>query len=94
MGKITKPAQAGTIESNDIMITVAPVEDGSGIIVELTSPVIKKYGKQICAVIEKTAKECGIQDALVNANDKGALDCTIEARVKTAIARACAREAM
>ncbi|MCE5285161.1 MAG: citrate lyase acyl carrier protein [Pelosinus sp.] len=93
MVKITKPAQAGTVESNDIMVTVAPAESGSGIVVELTSPVIKKYGKQICAVIEKTAKDCGIQDALVNANDKGALDCTIEARVKTAIARACAGEA-
>lgn len=94
MAMITKPAQAGTVESNDIMITVAPAASGSGIVVELTSPVIKKYGKQICAVIEKTAKECGIQDALVNANDKGALDCTIEARVKTAIARACSEEAM
>jgi citrate lyase subunit gamma (acyl carrier protein) len=94
MAKITKPAQAGTVESNDIMITVAPAENGSGITVELTSPVVKKYGKQICAVIEKTVKECGINDALVNANDKGALDCTIEARVKTAVARACSGEAM
>lgn len=37
---------AGTMESNDIMITVEPADNG-GIQVELTSNVYQQFGKQI-----------------------------------------------
>ena len=33
--------------------------------------------------------ECGVDGVRIVASDKGALDCTIRARVKTAILRAC-----
>lgn len=88
MTRLLKPAQAGTIESSDILIMLAPVEEGKGIQVELQSPTIQQYGEHIQNLIVKTIKEQGIQDALVHANEKGALDYTIEARVKTAIRRA------
>lgn len=88
MTELMKPAQAGTVESSDILITLAPADSGSGIIIELVSPTIQQYGEQIKRVIIKTLKEHGIENALVHANDKGALDCTIEARMRTAIARA------
>jgi len=90
MAKLNKPAQAGTVESSDILISVSPAQAGAGITIELTSPTLQQYGEQIRALILKTVQEMGIQDAVIYANEKGALDCTIEARVKTAIARAMA----
>jgi citrate lyase subunit gamma (acyl carrier protein) len=46
-----KPAQAGTLESNDIMITVAPGAKGSGVVLELESIVLAQYGQAIKATI-------------------------------------------
>jgi citrate lyase subunit gamma (acyl carrier protein) len=88
MGKLLQPGQAGTLESNDIVVTVAPATAEDGIVIELTSPVIKQYGKRIREVIAEALAEAGVQQAFVQANDKGALDCTIRARVQTAVARA------
>ncbi|MHC1758913.1 MAG: citrate lyase acyl carrier protein [Negativicutes bacterium] len=88
MAKLVRAAQAGTVESNDIMISVSPAESGSGCQVILVSPVLKQYGRQITAVIEAVVKEKGIEDILVHANDKGALDCTIKARLNVALQRA------
>ena len=92
MKKVSKPGQAGTLESSDIMITVGPSPEGTGIAIELVSPVIKQYGAQIKQAIQAELAILGIADAAVQANDKGALDCTIRARVKTAVQRAWAQE--
>ena len=86
--KLLKPAQAGTVESSDILIMLAPAEAGTGIQVELTSPTMQQYGAHIKQLIIDTLATHGIEDAAVYANEKGALDYTIEARVKTAIKRA------
>jgi len=88
--RLNQAGQAGTIESSDIMITVAPAATGSGLAIELTSPVMKKYGRQIRAVITATITAFGVEDAVVQANDKGALDCTIRARSEAAVSRAMA----
>lgn len=77
---------AGTMESNDIMITVEP-SDQDGVQVELTSSVYQQFGKQIIAVIRETAASYGVENALITAVDKGALDCTVRARVSTALMR-------
>ncbi|MDR3564571.1 MAG: citrate lyase acyl carrier protein [Negativicutes bacterium] len=92
MANILRPGQAGTVESSDVMITLAPAKPGSGLLLELTSPVAKQYGEQIQKVIIDTLTEKGIVDALIHANDKGALDCTIRARLLAAIARASSQE--
>ena len=93
MNVLSRPGQCGTMESNDIMVAVAPAEAGSGITINLVSPVIKQYGKQIEAVIKATLAELEVADALVQATDKGALDCTIRARVRVAAFRAMQKEA-
>jgi len=90
MTTITKTGQAGTLESSDILITVAPAAAGTGIQIELTSPVKKQYGEQIEAVIREVLAKAGVADATVNANDRGALDYAIRARAETALARALA----
>lgn len=88
MERLRRPAQAGTLESCDILVMVAPSAEGAGITIQLESPVKKQYGRRIREVIAECLTSAGIQDAVVNANDRGALDCTIRARMETAIVRA------
>lgn len=84
--EILKPAKAGTMESNDIYIMVMPNENG--IKLELESIVMKQFGEEIERVIIQTLKELDVKDAIVRAQDKGALNYTIKSRVETAVKRA------
>ncbi len=88
MGKIIHTAQAGTLESNDIMITIAPGEKDSGVVIDLDSIVLAQYGQAIRHVLESTVTEQGYTDIYVKAVDRGALDCTIRARMLAALGRA------
>ncbi|MDL2257914.1 citrate lyase acyl carrier protein [Eubacteriales bacterium OttesenSCG-928-K08] len=74
---------AGTMESGDILIELEATEQ-EGVHIDLDSTVSNQYGKQIKRVITETLKDCGIQNVYVKAVDKGALDCTIRARVTAA----------
>lgn len=85
--KITKVAKAGTLESNDILIMLIPNEDG-GVEVELESIVMKQFGDQIKKVIFEKAQELNLENVTIKAQDKGALDYTIKARLETAVNRA------
>ena len=89
--KIVKPAVAGTLESSDIQIRVEPA-DKPGIEVSLTSSVKQQFGKKIVQVIRETLEEVGVEDAYVEAVDKGALDCAVKARTAAAAYRAAERE--
>ena len=82
---INKPAKCGTLESNDIFIMLTPSENG--ISIELESVVEKQFGNHIKVVIEEKLKEMGITSVLVKAQDKGALDYTIRARIEGAVKR-------
>lgn len=82
---------AGTMESSDILVTVTK-STGQGINIDLDSSVQKEFGHQIYDVIRQTVMELGLQSVEVRAVDKGALDCTIRARVKAAVHRACKNE--
>jgi len=84
-----KNAVAGTLESGDIMIQIAP---GEGLQVDLQSSVAAQFGRQIKAVITGTLTGLGIDNAYVKATDKGALDCTIRARVTAAAVRATGKD--
>ena len=78
-------ASAGSVESNDILVMLSP---GDGQIdIELESVVEQQYGEDIKKVITDTLKELNVNDVKLIAKDKGALDFTIKARVKTAIKR-------
>ena len=83
--EIKKPAVAGTLESSDCMVTVEP---GQGKVeLELESAVLRQFGKQIRKVINETLNRLDVTDAKVTVVDKGALDCTIKARVECAVYR-------
>lgn len=82
-----KEAYAGTLESGDIMIQIAPREQ-EGLQIDLDSTVMYQFGKQIKQVITETLTGLGIHNAYIKATDKGALDCTIKARTTAAAVRA------
>lgn len=84
--ELSKTGISGTMESSDILITIEP-NKSEGIMIQLNSPVIKQFGKQIEKVIRDTLKEMDVDRAVVMAVDKGALDCVIRARVQTAVVR-------
>lgn len=82
---INKPSKCGTLESNDIFIMLLPKENG--IEIELESVVMKQFGKDIENIIIEKLNEMGITSVLVKAQDKGALDYTIKARIEGAVRR-------
>ena len=83
--KIKKPAVAGTLESSDCMVTVEP--GNGGIDFELESAVIKQYGNRIRQVVFETLERLDVENVKISVTDKGALDCTIKARVECAVFR-------
>lgn len=86
-----KDTFAGTLESGDILIQISPSEQ-EGVQIELNSTVAYQFGEQIKKVIAETLAEVGIDRAIVRATDKGALDCTIRARVTAAAVRATGKD--
>lgn len=83
--EIKRPAMAGTLESSDCQVTVEP---GDGQVeFELESAVMHQFGKQIRKVVMETLEHLDVKDVRITVVDKGALDCTIRARVEGAVYR-------
>lgn len=85
--KVKKNASSGTLESSDVMVSIFKNEEGLSI--DLESPVKKQFGSQITKVVKECCEKLNIDHALIKVVDRGALDCTIRARVETALYRAC-----
>ena len=84
---IEKNAVAGTLESSDAQVTVEPAENG--IELEISSSVMNQYGRQIKATVLETLDRLEVKNGRVTVIDKGALDCTLKARVECAVFRSC-----
>lgn len=84
--KIVREALAGTQESSDLMVKIAPADSELEIVIH--SEVMKQFGEQIRQVVEETLRTMGVQQGLVIVEDKGALDCVIRARLQSAVLRA------
>ena len=83
--EIKKAAMAGTLESSDAQVTEEP---GNGTIeLSIESSVIHQFGKQIRATVLETLGRLEVASARVTVVDKGALDCTLKARVECAVYR-------
>ena len=85
--EIKKVALAGTLESSDVQVTVEPSDKGVNL--SLESSVMNQYGQQIKDTVLETLDRLGVKNIKINVIDKGALDCTIKARVECAVLRAC-----
>ncbi len=84
--KILRNAAAGTLESNDALITVEP--SCEGIKIDVRSVVARQYGEKIREAVMDVLTELDVKNAVVGVNDRGALECTLKARTETAVFRA------
>ncbi len=82
---IQKAAIAGTLESSDAQVMVEPGTGNVELIIE--SSVIHQFGVQIRSIVLETLNRLEVTDAKVTVIDKGALDCTLKARVECAVFR-------
>ncbi len=87
---IEKAAVAGTLESSDVQVTVQP---GSALEIAIESTVLNQYGRQIRATVKETLDRLEVKGGKITIVDKGALDCTLKARVECAIFRSCGKSA-
>ena len=83
--EIKKPASAGTIESSDAYVEIAP--NKSGLEVQIESVVKQQFGEEIESAVRDVLSEKGVENAHIRVVDRGALECVIRARVETAILR-------
>ncbi|QXE90242.1 citrate lyase acyl carrier protein [Geomonas subterranea] len=83
--KIVKKAQAGTMQSSDLMVFLEPADT---LKVTIESTVLKQFGELIRAKVDEVLQKHGVEAAEVRITDRGALDYAIEARLETAIMRA------
>jgi citrate lyase subunit gamma (acyl carrier protein) len=84
--KIIKEAVAGTLESSDLLVKVAPGEPNR-LDIHVRSEVMRQFGAQIRAVVDATLARLGVTEGDIAIEDKGALDCAIRARLQTAVLR-------
>lgn len=89
--EILQNAVSGTTESSDIKVTIQPI-DSDEIQIELDSSVEKQFGAKIRQVITDTLKHLEVKGVKVTAVDKGALDCTVQARTVNAVYRAAKQD--
>lgn len=83
--KIERKAQAGTIQSSDLMVFVEPAD---ALTIEIDSTVKRQFEHLIRAKIEEVLGAHGVTAGRVRVNDRGALDYAIQARLETALQRA------
>lgn len=86
--KIAKESLAGTLESNDLLVKVSPA-GGEGLELVIHSEVSHQFGAQIEASVREVLTRLGVGAGTIVIEDKGALDCTIRARLEAAVLRGC-----
>lgn len=87
--EILHSATAGTLESSDVQVTVLPHTESLDITIE--SDVIHQYGNHIRSIVRNVLNTLEVTKGEVRVIDKGALDCTLEARLETALHRAAGK---
>ncbi len=87
--KILKLACAGTLESSDTYVELEPCEE---LDITIESVVEKQFGDRIEQTVKEVLAEHGVEYGKIRVIDRGALDCTIRARVETAVLRAGGEE--
>ena len=87
---ISKAAASGTLESSDARVVVEPSQNG--IELDVSSSVAQQFLRQIRKVILETLERLGVEDIRIQVEDRGALDCTLKARVECAVFRAAEYE--
>ncbi len=84
---LIRTGKAGTLESSDVMVTVRGNPDNK-IEIKLKSIVEKRFGRHIRDHIERVLQDMDVTSAIIDVDDRSALDCVIQARLETALYRA------
>ena len=85
---------AGSFDSCDALVVVTLPRPGGGasasggVSLHLESPSLAVCGERMRRVALETLRALDVNDADVAISDRGALDCTLAARVETAVRRA------
>jgi citrate lyase subunit gamma (acyl carrier protein) len=82
---IGRKAQAGTVQSSDLMVFVEPA---GALVIEIESTVKRQFEHLIREKIEEILRSHGVTAGKVRVSDRGALDYAIQARLETALLRA------
>jgi citrate lyase subunit gamma (acyl carrier protein) len=82
---IARKAQAGTMQSSDLTVSVEPAE---ALTVEVESTVKQQFEHLIRKVVDGVLAAHGVTAGRVRITDRGALDYAIQARLETALQRA------
>ncbi len=88
--QINHQAIAGTLESSDVLVEMIPHD--SELVIELQSPVEIQFGESIRHTVAEVLAEHGVKSGIVRLEDRGALDCTIRARLEACLLRASREE--
>ncbi len=83
--KVLTHAFAGTLESSDVFVEVRPSAETH---IEVESVVAAQFGQAIEQSVLEVMEQLGSGPAHITLKDRGALDCTLRARVETALRRA------
>ncbi len=88
--KVKRIAEAGSLESGDLLVVVAPSE---GVSIEVTSSVERQFGDRIRQIVSEVIQSMSVSGVSVKIQDRGALDYVIMARLITALRRSFEDEA-
>lgn len=83
--QIKREAVCGTLQSNDCLVRIEPAEV---LELNLKSSVMNEFGAQIKNAVQEILDKFEVRACKLFLEDKGALDCTIKARIETALRRA------
>ncbi len=86
--RIERKAQAGTMQSSDLMVALEPADT---LVVEIESTVKQQFDHLIRAVVDEVLARHGVTAGRIRLTDRGALDYAIQARLETALSRAAER---
>jgi len=88
MTDIKRAVTVGTDNKEDVLITLSPVQEGSGISIEVSGKGARQFGDEIKAAVRAALQDMNVSDAAVQVQDNWAYDFTVRARTKAAVLKA------
>ena len=87
MMKIIGHAVVGTLESSDVMLRIAPLDDDR-VELQINSTVFPQFGESIRQTVLAVLTDYQVTGVQLIVEDKGALECVLRARLEVLLARA------